>query len=320
MNVPDIYSPIRTLSFAALAAALGFDLNKFKIRKNGHEYYGPCPVHNPTNNATSFSYLSDGKFHCFSCNAKGSGAIDLTKLVKGIGFKEAVSLLEPLVGKQPAEHLAKEKSPVVGDSGASELKPFTGKYDKYAVPCEWLEKRVPDKVIRDRYGVFQYNNPARKSAYSGRVMLPVKDVNNVLYGYLGRNIDSDNSSTNPTPKYLFPPNLPKSKFLFGCHELGNFGQLPLRVVYLVESPFCVMRLAALGFPAVSPFGWSVSEPQLEALQNLAKGIVYLPDRNKYPDCDSVVKALAGKLWVKAPPLPAGIDDPEYLTKDQILAL
>lgn len=327
MNVPDIYGPVRSLSFSVFAAALGIDLSKFKLRKNGQEFYGPCPVHNPQNNSTSFSYLSDGKFFCFSCNAKGSGAIDLTKLVKSIGFKEAVALLEPLVGVKPPVNPSNEKSPASTNSGGSgELKPFTGKYDKYAVPSEWLEKRIPDEDVRKRYGVFCYNNPARKSAYSGRVMIPIKDVEGVLYGYLGRSIRTelqpgDNRDTNPDPKYLFPPNLPKSRFLFGAHELGIFGLRPLKLVYVVESPFCVMKLAMYGLPAVSPFGWSVSEPQLEILAQLCKGCIYLPDANKTAECQNEITKLARRFWLRCPPLPNGCSDPEHLpNREAVLAL
>jgi DNA primase len=320
--VPDQYVSIRTLPFSVLGPALGADLNKFKIRKSGQEHYGPCPIHNPTNNSTSFSYLSDGRFNCFSCNAKGSGAIDLTMKVKGIGFKEAVAFLEPFVGMKPKEELSKEKSPVVDDSGA--LKPFTGKYDKYAVPCEWLEKRIPDEAVRKRYGVFQYFNPSRQSAYSHRVMIPIRDLEGVLYGYLGRSIEANREDT--IPKYLFPPNLPKSRFLFGAHELttqltSSQSRLPVKLVYLVESPFAVMKFAMLGLPAVSPYGWSLSSEQLDIASSLARGLVLLPDRNKFEEFSLSVGKLAQRCWVRLPHLPEGVDDPEYLpNREAVLAL
>ena len=71
------------------------------------------------------------------------------------------------------------------NSDATEPKPLEkDTWRKFAVPCPWLEARIPDAAIRERYGVFCYNNPARRSAYSGRVMLPVKDINGQLFGYL----------------------------------------------------------------------------------------------------------------------------------------
>lgn len=241
--MPDSYKQLRNIPFPVLASELGIDLSRFRQRGDG-EYIGPCPVHRPKNNTTSFSYSPDGKFHCFSCEIKGRGSIDLSKAVLDIGFKDAVERLKnlpdtpaPAIENQPAE------------KKAGELKPYKGSYEKVAVSCPWLEERITDAEIRQRYGVFCYNNPARKSAFSGRVMLPIKSLQGILYGYLGRSVSSETE-----PKYLFPKDLPKSEFLFGAHELSTFGPLPLKLVYLDESPFAVMKLAMMGLPAVSPFG------------------------------------------------------------------
>jgi DNA primase len=316
--VSDHYEQIRSLSFPALAAALGLDISDYKQRKHGQEWYGACPVHRPKQNSTSFSYNQSGAYFCFSCNAKGRGALDLIKAVKACGFKEAVAFLEPFVGKTAQTPAPTEKAPLGGSDEAAEgiLKPLErDTWRKFAVPCPWLEARIPDAGIRERYGVFCYNNPARKSAYSGRVMLPVKDSAGVLFGYLGRAIAPETE-----PKYLFPRNLPKSRFLFGAYELGTFGQLPLKRVFLVESPFCVMKFAMYGLPAVSCFGWHCSPEQIQLLQGLAKGVVYLPDRNKVVESSQVLPALAEHLWLRFPPLPDGCQDPETLTLEQILAL
>lgn len=302
----DQYEHIRSLPFAWVAGALGIDLSLFKTRKGKHgpELYGPCPIHKPKNNHTSFSYAEAGLWHCFSCNKHGKGAIDLIKEMRGGGFQDAVSFLQVIEPIKP---------PIASpgaDSGV--LEPYKGSYEKYKVPCPWLENRIPDQAVRERYGVFCYNNPARKSAYSNRVMIPVKSIEGNLHGYLGRAFahTSDN-----VPKYLFPKGLEKSKFLFGVHELSE-GR-PHRIVYLVESPFCVMKFASLGLRAVAAYGWSVSAEQIILLQTLAKGIVFVPDRNKSLDCAGVVQSLAQALWVRFPPLPDGIDDPEQLTAEQI---
>jgi DNA primase len=311
--VSDKYESVRSLPFPALASALGIDMARFKRRQA--DWQGFCPIHQSKTNNNCFAYNDDGRFHCFSCNAKGRGAIDLTKLVKNIGFQAAVEFLGAV--PPPPKEKAALAVPIASGGVLQPLAKDT--WRKFAVPSPWLEARIPDATVRERYSVFCYNNPARKSAYSGRVMLPVKDLAGLLYGYLGRCI-ADNSGD--TAKYLFPRNLPKSHFLFGSAEIlaGTFGPAPLRVVYLVESPFCVMKFAMYGLPALSPFGWSVSPEQLELLTHLAKGTVYLPDRNKSEQGAGIVAALAARLWVRFPPLPDGCDDPEQLTKEQVLAL
>ena len=304
----DKYESIRSLPFPALAAALRLDMARFTRRKE--DWQGYCPVHNSKTNNNCFAYHDSGKFHCFSCGVGGSGAIDLAKLVKNVGFQAAVELL----GSVPAPDT---KTPPVEAVASADgvLQPYKGKYEKFKVPCQWLSLRGIEPIIAERYGVFQYFNPARKSQYNNRVMIPFRSIEGTLYGYMGRAIEGE-------PKYLIPAGLPKSRFLFGAYEIttGAFGQTPLKRLYLVESPFCVMKFAMYGLAAVSPFGWSVSDEQIATLKQLARGILYMPDRNKYLDSRGVVADIAAHLWVKAPPLPDGIDDPEYLTKEQVLAL
>lgn len=312
----DKYAHIRDLPFPVVAPSLGIDLKRFKVAGNG-EWVGYCAIHQSKTNQSCFRYASDGKFHCFSCSAKGRGALDLAKAVRSIGFKEAVAILEPLVGQAPVQ-APMEAPATIPEATEAVLKPIEkDTWRKYQVPCEWLEQRIPYSSVLEQYGVFCYNNPSRKSAYSGRVMIPVKDGEGKIFGYLGRNPDNPTD----TPKYLFPKNLPKSRFVFGAYELGQRYQLPVKVVYVVESPFCVMRFASLGLPALSPYGWSVSEEQIRLLASLAKGAIYLPDSNKAGlQSAEVVQAMSQAVWVRSPRLPKDVIDPEYLDKEAILAL
>ncbi len=308
--MPDAYAHIRNLPLFAVLSGLGIDMSRFKQRKGkyGKEYYGPCVFHEAKENNTSFSFSENGLFHCFSCQVKGKSAIDLVMKVKECNFTSAVALLEQL-GTQ----VGTQTEPKTEQQEATKLVPFKGSYHKYKVPCEWLTNRIPSQDVLDRFEVFCYNNPARKSAYSNKVMLPIKGTDGQTYGYLGRSFNGEDV------KYNFPSSFPKHKFLYGAYEALQLHQ-PLKVVYLVESPFCVMKYASYGLPAVSPFGWSVSQEQLDILCTLSKGVVYLPDKNKFGQSSSTTANLARQMWVKSPPLPEGIDDPESLTVQQLLAL
>jgi DNA primase len=150
-------------------------------------------------------------------------------------------------------------------------------------------------------------------------MIPVKRFDDgALMGYLGRAIESNEGE----PKYLFPKGLEKHLYLFGAAEMKAYNEshLPFKVVYLVESPFCVLKFTSMGLPAVSPFGWSVSDEQLQILQQLTRGVVYLPDRNKTEEAEGIAGKLARHLWCRAPALPEGIDDPEQLSDEALKAL
>ena len=321
----DKYANLRTIPFPQLAGLLGIDLKRFKRRKDNWQGY--CPIHQSQGN-NCFSYHDDGRYNCFAQACKGRGSLDLVMAVKNIGFKAATELLGGLPKSDPPQQKEPRiEAPVNADEV---LKPFDGgKYRKFAVPCPWLEARVPSADIRERYGVFAYNNPARKSAYSGRVMIPVKCPQGVLYGYLGRSTSSyvDGDAKGKTePKYLFPPGFPKSKFLFGAYELhqhlaGLGTKSVFREVYLVESPLCCMKFASMGLPAVSPFGWNVSDEQVSILRQVTRACVYIPDSDKYEEAMHQCGRIAqSPLWIKMPKLPDGVTDPEQMTREMVLAL
>lgn len=94
----DRYQHLREMHFTVAAQALGIDMGKFRGRRGGTEFGGPCPVHAPKKNSTSFSYNVDGRYSCFSCGTKGRGAIDLAMPVRNCGFQAAVEMLEPFAG------------------------------------------------------------------------------------------------------------------------------------------------------------------------------------------------------------------------------
>jgi DNA primase len=319
-TVEDRHKPLREIPFEALAGLLDFNLSDFKQRKNGSEWVGPCPV-NKGRSKTAFNYASDGKWHCFSCEAKGRGSIDLVMAVRKCSFRDAVALLEPLGASLPppmTHEAVSDQAPQASDN-----KPFQGTYEKFQVASPWLTARGFTQETLDRFEVFQYDNPKRRSVYSGSVMLKIRRYSDgECVGYLSRNIGE---ITPQKPKYRFPKDFQKSLELFGAWQIKNAAasgasSVPRRVAYLVESPFCVMKFAQLGIAAVSPFGWSLSVQQVPALAALAHGWLYLPDRNKRDAVGPSLWMLAKFAWVKCPSLPDGIDDPEQLSLDQILAL
>lgn len=309
----DVYKSLRELPFSAVAPTLGIDLSHFKYDKRNHEWVGGCPIHGSKNNKGCFRYNDDGKFNCFSQGCKGRGSIDLAMQVLKIGFKDACERLGSISPPTP------ETKPINDSTHASEpLKPFTGKYHLHQIELPWLEARCPDKEIRKLYGVFAYGNPARKSKYQNKVFIPLKDLEGTLYGYLVRTPEPQEGEN----RYEFPSGFPKSHFLFGSDVLkhGKFGQVPLKIVYLVESPLCCLHFAYLGLPCVAAYGWSVSMEQCRLIRQLSRGVIFLPDENKRQQAAQLVPQLAESLWLRFPPLPAGKQDPEELSLEEILAL
>ena len=320
--MPDQYEGIRNLSPIAVLAHLGFD-GPWKARKGGQEHSGKCPIHGSQKNNTAFSIHEDGRYACFSCGAKGKGCLDLVMAVKGVGFKEAVEFLHAYVGSPT--FVAQARKPEIKQiqepvEQATENPPFASTYEKFQVESAWLTARGFTKDTLDLYKVFEYRNDKRRSQYNGSVMLRISRYSDgECVGYLSRNIGE---ITPEKPKYRFPANFRKGLELYGAWQIKNDSRQvqPLRLIYLVESPFAVLKFAQLGLPAVSPFGWSVSSEQIDILRSLARGVVFLPDRNKSEEAGQYVAELAHVMWVKAPALPLGCDDPEHLDEKTIRSL
>jgi DNA primase len=307
----DAYANLRELPLATVLSHLG--CGEFKKVKDG--WAGKCPVHGSESNEGCFRFTEAGLWHCFSCEAKGKGAIDLVRAVRKIGFKEAVSILGGITAAPRLE--SPKGEPPVNPEGqpAGENKPFRGSYAKFFRPHPWLEARGLKNETLERYGVGFYENAARKSVYSGSVMLPVRwMVDGQAVAYVSRNIGEVDDGH---PKYRFPAGFHKSLELWGAWELSL---KPPKVVVVVESMFSVMALHQRGFAAVSPMGWAVSRRQLDILRGIARGCLYLPDRNKYEQSRGVASFIASELWCKSPELPGGVDDPENLTEEQIREL
>jgi DNA primase len=312
----DRFEDVRRIPLRDVLMSFGYC--NFKKRAGKAEWYGGCPFHDAKKNKTSFSFTAE-KFNCFSCGEHGAGAIDLVMKLKKIGFQEAVEVLGALVIAPQAIQTKSQREPNL-EVTVSANKPFEGKYEKFYVPSDWLKARGFSEETLKLYGVGQYFNPARKSAYSNKVLFPIlRFADGVKTGYLSRTIEQESSD----PKYAFPSGFHKSLELFGSWQLRQSlsGQAQrLRLGFVVESPLCVMKLHQLGFPAVSPFGAFLSSEQVEMVAALFVGVVYLPDRDKYDQIAATCRALASRTWLKAPELPESISDPEHLNREQLLQL
>ena len=308
----DKYEAVRSLPLAGVLHALGF--TEWKDRKSGLEKYGRCPSHAPKRNSNSFSFHKDGRYQCFSCGAKGRGSIDLVMLVKQVNFRDAVAFLEGISGAIHPETIdvsAQDEAPPISENPA-----FSGNYEKYYQPCDWLTERgLSDKTLK-LFGVGLYENPKRVSIYAGKVMSPIRRWNDgEKVGYAARTIEPAEGE----PKYLFPKGFQKHLELFGCCQLREQGVArPPRLhrgksvcghEVLAARSACGLAVRLVSFARASRYR-----------RQLAKGWMYLPDKNKEEGVGKSVAMLSRFCWVKQPALPEGCDDPESLRLEQIRGL
>jgi hypothetical protein len=170
--------------------------------------------------------------------------------IRSVGFQQAVSILEPYAaGNVPRVNKDPEIRIMLVPPKENEAKTFT--YEKHYQPSEWLQKRNLGPDALQRFAVGLHDDPARKSAYKGKIMIRIQRFSDgATVGYLARD-PRPPEERGDSPKYVFPEGVHKSLELFGAWQLKQDGKLPLRILYLVESPFTVLKFWQMGLPAVS---------------------------------------------------------------------
>jgi hypothetical protein len=91
------------------------------LKKVGRELKGCCPFHADPD--PSFTVYDDGHFYCYGCGAHGN-SIDYVMKRDGIGFPQAVKLLQPEVGLTPAQPKKPNGSGVNGVGHAEMWEPI----------------------------------------------------------------------------------------------------------------------------------------------------------------------------------------------------
>jgi CHC2 zinc finger/Reverse transcriptase (RNA-dependent DNA polymerase)/Toprim-like len=115
--------------------------------------------------------------------------------------------------------------------------------------------------------------PALSAFISGpRIVIPIRDINGSYVSAMARASRYDQE-----PKYKFPQGFERGRHLFGVHEVaaqlrGSGDSIEGRFfdVYLVEGVFDVLRLASVGHRAVACFGASITQLQVELIEQLAE--------------------------------------------------
>jgi len=138
----------------------------------------------------------------------------------------------------------------------------------------YLKDRGFSDDVLARYGI----GLCRRGMLKGYVAIPVWETppGKNPYGYLGRWPGDDFDAKNDRPKYRWPANFPKQRFLFGLNEaLDGTGEMPLLVV---EGVFDALRCVQNGYAAtVAVFGSSLSEEQAQLLADTGRAVVLMFD-------------------------------------------
>lgn len=146
------------------------------------------------------------------------------------------------------------------------------------------------------------------SQSKNRIVIPVRNENYKLIGFIGRTVD------NSEPKYLYTTGFKKANVLFNLQNAKHYN-----TVYITEGSLDAIKLHQSGFPAVvATLGSNVTDNQIELINKYFNEIVILSDADEpgFKMRDGIIDRCPRKdLWVTQ--FPPGIKDPGEMREDQI---
>ena len=316
--------PAAWIDFSALKDAARFEpvLAHYGIRLigSGAERSALCPFHDEKN--PSFRVHLERKiFNCFGCGEKGN-ILDFVAKLENVPLKEAAYILAEYSGidmregstfvEKRAKGQTPRKKPLQSSKTAarsfdkSPRKSASGNAPEVAnVPLSFTlenldpehpyirERGLPPEIIQT-FGL----GFCAKGIMRGRIAIPIHNEKGELVAYAGR---WPGEPPEGIERYMLPRKFKKSQVLFNLHRVRGSEH-----IVLVEGYFSVFRLAALQVPAVALMGTTLSDKQMELLENSgARRLTLLLD-NDNPGraaATKILPRLADLFFVRAPALP-----------------
>ena len=237
---------------------------------------GPCPLptHSSERSRESFSVdTAKNVWACHSascCEARqgrvGGNVLDLVACLEGCSIRQAALRLQEEwrgAGMALGEPQRVSKgSP--GSRGPDRPHPLSFSLRLGRHP--YLEERAVDLATAAWFGVGYY---AGGGFLRHRIVFPIHDHEGQLVAYAGRSLDGGE------PRYLFPPNFPKSQVVFNLHRAVRESA---RWALVVEGFFDCLRVHQAGYRnVVALLGVSLSEAQEKLLRERFPHLVLMLD-------------------------------------------
>ncbi|MCX8083968.1 MAG: DNA primase [Calditerrivibrio sp.] len=312
------------------------------LKKNGSSYRGLCPFHYEK---TPSFYVTPSKrlFHCFGCGSAGN-VITFAMKYHNLSFTDALKMLAAKAG------IEFEKKMQI-DKGLIELKRLH--YDISVVSQEmlldnigtvyldYLKKRgfdekdivdfslgfIPDGYnfsgllkkysydIIKKSGLFYYRDGQDIFKFSGRLLIPIRDIFGEIVAFSGRDI------MGAMPKYINSPETPifkKGSLLYNLNKAREHS-LKLKTMYIVEGYFDVIRMWKHGYMnVVSSMGTAFTYEHAQLVKRYAENPIVIFDGDQ-AGVNAALKILEPFISVNTIPevvfLPEG-EDPDTFLRDR----
>lgn len=236
----------------------GLDRN---FKKMGGRLFGPCPIHGGDNPNGFVVSISKNQWYCFTQCGRGGDVVELVRSLNKTDYRQAAKYLNSLVDlKSPFPKAAS------GESCPNVFHPYT-----LSLPLNnassFLRKKWIKPLTAKRFEAGEYHGKGFLGTCMG---IRLHDLQGFPLGYAGRRLDPDQIIK--YGKWKFPKGLPKNRMLYNFHRIRSQIQ---RGIFIVESPWGVMRLSQLNIPAIALLGLHVSNFQLEILSKVPRIVLML---------------------------------------------
>lgn len=345
------------IDFTAVKAAVSFGqvlehyglTAEMHTTRNGDGLDGPCPIHPDATGKDIFKVtLSKNCWYCHNSGCKcGGNHLDFVAKMENCTAQGAALKLDQwfnlgLAGKsdssppprhngspareatasprteprqaQPPSTASAEEEPPEEDG---ENKPLNFKLENLKADHGYFAERGLEPHTVEMFGL----GFCAKGTMSGRVVIPIHNMEGQLVGYCGR---WPGKPPDDRPKYKLPNGFKKSAAVFNLDRAMTEEQgLPLIVV---EGFFDVMKLWQLGFHRVVSIMGSSLSPKQEALLLKASegrsGIILMFDEDNAGRAgrEKALLQLSRQTFVRVVPLSQEGAQPDHLTENELHAL
>lgn len=294
-----------------------------------------CPFHAEKTPSLSLN-LSEGKWHCFGCGAKGNALEFLVRMEGGDpdnkddlyhGAELAISLMgqspehfaqrggsgkgskrpvEAAKDKKRAENRPTPQSPVLSDPGASSEAPAprTNRVLELELSLDPSHRFLVDRgitpAVAERFGL----GYCARGIMKDRIAIPIHNERGELVAYAGRWHEEE--VPEGVERYRLPKHFYKTLVLYNLHRAQTLGK---RHLVLVEGFWSVIRLHEAGIAVASTLGHDCSERQAELIREAGFKFVtllYDGDTAGRAGMATSLPILAKQVYVRTIELPEGM--------------
>lgn len=259
-----------------------------------------CPFHDNKNTGALFINKNTGLWHCMnpSCAKKGRFA-DFIYLTGGNKFKfippkEKLDALEEMILKDEIEK-----------------KNFEVAMERITIDYSNIDDRHKLQYMVDRgfaLTTLQHFEVGFSEAKQ-RIVIPVRNEQFTVVGFIGRAISTDQS-----PKYLYTKKFPRKDVLFNLNHA-----LVYHSVVVVEGSLDAMKVHQAGIPnVIATLGSTLSKRHFELLEKHFDKITVFSDADDAGVAmrDAII-SVCGKKHIEIAQVPEGANDPGDLREEEI---